>query len=236
MSAVLTRLELLLEKILLLRVLLVSSEFQIISRVQCLMISSSNPRELVAVTKTKKETTLALAAAHALVLLEDGTMVGDPMEKTTLSALDWKLTKGDNLAPSSKDAPHKMQINIKRRYQFSSALKRMSTISSVVDGNGRKFAVAVKGAPETLKGMYNQVPEWYDETYRWYTRRGSRVLALGYKTMNLDPSKVSFIDFLVRIIAKCRSTPLRGMRSSANLNSLGSWSSIVPLSLMLLRL
>jgi cation-transporting ATPase 13A1 len=161
-------------------------------RLYQLTFSSSNPRELVSVTKTKKETTLALAAAHALVLLEDGTMVGDPMEKTTLSALDWKLTKGDNLSPNAKDAPHKMQINIKRRYQFSSALKRMSTISSVSDGSGKKMVVAVKGAPETLKPMYNQVPEWYDETYRWYTRRGSRVLALGYKTIQLDPSKVSF--------------------------------------------
>lgn len=44
--------------------------------------------------ETGKETTLTLAAAHALVLLEDGTIVGDPMEKTTLSALDWKLSKG----------------------------------------------------------------------------------------------------------------------------------------------
>ena len=155
------------------------------------------------------------------------------MEKTTLSALDWKLTKGDNLAPSSKDAPHKMQINIKRRYQFSSALKRMSTISSVTDGNGRKFAVAVKGAPETLKGMYNQVPEWYDETYRWYTRRGSRVLALGYKTMNLDPSKVS--PTLTKS-ADDRSIPLRGTRSSANSSLLGSWSSTVLSNLMLSRL
>jgi cation-transporting ATPase 13A1 len=196
MSVVSTRLELSLERIWLWRVSLESSELPYTICGAQLTVSSSNPRELVAVTKTKKETTLALAAAHALVLLEDGTMVGDPMEKTTLSALDWKLTKGDNLSPGSKDAPHKMQINIKRRYQFSSSLKRMSTISSVVDGNGRKFVVAVKGAPETLKGMYNQVPEWYDETYRWYTRRGSRVLALGYKTIQLDPSKVSSLTCL----------------------------------------
>jgi cation-transporting ATPase 13A1 len=56
--------------------------------------SSKDPRKLVPVTETGKDTVLTLAAAHALVLLEDGTIVGDPMEKTTLSALDWKLTKG----------------------------------------------------------------------------------------------------------------------------------------------
>jgi cation-transporting ATPase 13A1 len=67
----------------------------------------------------------------------------------------------------------------------------MSTISSVSDTQGKKWVAAVKGAPETLKGMYTTVPAFYDETYRWYTRRGSRVLALGYKTMQLDGNQVS---------------------------------------------
>lgn len=48
----------------------------------------------------------------------------------------------------------------------------------------------MKGAPETLKSMYVQVPEWYEETYRWYTRRGSRVLALGVKYMDVQADKV----------------------------------------------
>lgn len=56
--------------------------------------SDKDPKKLVPVTETSKDTTLALAAAHALVLLDDGTVVGDPMEKTTLAALDWKLSKG----------------------------------------------------------------------------------------------------------------------------------------------
>jgi cation-transporting ATPase 13A1 len=155
--------------------------------------SSSDPKKLVPVTEVSRDTTLTLAAAHALVLLEDGTLVGDPMEKTTLNALDWKLAKGDNLSPNAKDVKHKFQINIRRRYQFSSALKRMSTLSAVTDSAGRKWVVAVKGAPETLKGMYNNVPDNYDETYRWYTRRGSRVLALGMKTMSIDPSQVSHV-------------------------------------------
>ncbi|KAL7421973.1 putative cation-transporting ATPase 1 [Cryptotrichosporon argae] len=156
-------------------------------------IDSGEPKTLVPVTESGKDTTLVLAAAHALVLLDDGTVVGDPMEKTTLSALDWKLSRGDNVTPNSKEAPHKFAINVRRRYQFSSALKRMSTISAVTDSAGRKWIAAVKGAPETLKTMYNSVPSHYDETYRYYTRRGSRVLALGVKTMSVQPERINQI-------------------------------------------
>lgn len=53
-----------------------------------------DPRELVGVKETSRETTLCLAAAHALVKLDDGTVVGDPMEKTTLDSLEWTLGKG----------------------------------------------------------------------------------------------------------------------------------------------
>ena len=62
----------------------------------------------------------------------------------------------------------------------------MSTVSSI---KGGKTIVAVKGAPETIKGMLSVVPKDYDEVYKWYTRRGSRVLALGMKemeTMSID--------------------------------------------------
>ncbi len=46
---------------------------------------------------------------------------------------------------------------------------------------GKKTFVAVKGAPETLRQMYVFVPNDYEETFKYFTRRGSRVLALGYK-------------------------------------------------------
>lgn len=58
----------------------------------------SSPKDgdkLINVKETSRETTLCLAAAHALVKLDDGTVVGDPMEKTTLDALEWNLGKGE---------------------------------------------------------------------------------------------------------------------------------------------
>ena len=143
--------------------------------------------------ETSYEVTLCLASAHALVLLDDG-VVGDPMEKAALDALKWKLTKGDNLSPSSDEAKHRANVSIRRRFQFSSALKRMSTISYVTpfgrDAKKHTF-VAVKGAPETLKAMYTSVPPSYETTYKWYAQRGSRVLALGYKwNQGLDTPQV----------------------------------------------
>lgn len=150
------------------------------------MCSPTDPLKLVDVKATGRETTLALAAAHALVRLDDGTIVGDPMERTTLDALNWQLSKGDNVSPVDPTAPHKTNVIVRRRFQFSSALKRMSTVSSLPNG---RCIVATKGAPETIKRMLAVVPPNYDETFKWYTRRGSRVLALGFKemdAMNLD--------------------------------------------------
>jgi cation-transporting ATPase 13A1 len=149
-------------------------------------VGAKRPMDLINVKDASKETTLTLASAHALVLLEDG-LVGDPMEKTALSALDWKLIKGDILIPNNpQEAKHKAQVNVRRRFQFSSQLKRMSTLSIVSEagGSNRKLFAAVKGAPETLRSMYRKVPDGYDETYKGFTRRGSRVLALGYKYMD----------------------------------------------------
>ncbi|EPQ28853.1 uncharacterized protein PFL1_03656 [Pseudozyma flocculosa PF-1] len=154
----------------------------------------SGEARLVPLKDASSEATLTLASAHALVLLEDG-LVGDPMEKTTLEAMDWKLNKGDVLSPTDpKASNHRFTINVRRRFQFSSALKRMSTVSFVVDAGGsRRTLAAVKGAPETLKSMYANLPAHYDETYKGFTRRGSRVLALGYKFMDdvKDAGKVN---------------------------------------------
>ncbi|EKM53145.1 uncharacterized protein PHACADRAFT_163440 [Phanerochaete carnosa HHB-10118-sp] len=152
-------------------------------------VDTSDKLRLVSVKEASRETTLCLAAAHALVRLDDGTIVGDPMEKTTLDALSWRLGKNDQISPGDGATLHRTTLHVRRRYQFSSALKRMSTVCSLPSG---KLVVAVKGAPETIRGMLAVVPEFYDETYKYYTRRGSRVLALGFReTETMSTEKIN---------------------------------------------
>ena len=147
-------------------------------------------------------TTLVLATAHALVKLEEGDIVGDPMEKATLNALNWTLSHNDTLTsnppPKSKKAKPTSTagashiVQIKRRFQFSSALKRMSSVATVLmtdPGTGRKAKgtfVGVKGAPETLQKMLVETPPKYEETFKYFTRNGARVLALGYKYLSTE--------------------------------------------------
>ncbi len=140
------------------------------------------------VLQTGLETTLVLATAHALVKLDEGDIVGDPMEKATLTALGWTLGKNDTL--TSKAASNSVQI--KRRFQFSSALKRQSSVATIVVHNpqtGKKVKstfVGVKGAPETIMKMLVKIPADYEETFKYFTRRGSRVLALAYKHLSTE--------------------------------------------------
>lgn len=156
--------------------------------------------DLKKVGEVGHETTLVLATAHALVKLDEGDIVGDPMEKATLDSLGWTLGRNDTLtskSPSSakanKDpAPASDIVQIKRRFQFSSALKRQSSVANVLSidkRTGKKIRstfVGVKGAPETIRTMLVDVPPYYEETFKYFTRNGARVLALGYKYISTE--------------------------------------------------
>ncbi|CZR63393.1 probable calcium-transporting ATPase (P-type ATPase) [Phialocephala subalpina] len=142
------------------------------------------------------ETTLVLATAHALVKLDEGDIVGDPMEKATLTSLGWTLGKNDLLTSKvpqgANVASAANSVQIKRRFQFSSALKRQSSVATITahhPATGKKIRstfVGVKGAPETIMKMLVTVPADYEETFKYFTRKGSRVLALAYKHLTTE--------------------------------------------------
>lgn len=52
-------------------------------------------KEMISATEAPIETAHVLATCHALVHLDD-ELVGDPLEKATLKAVEWNLTKGQD--------------------------------------------------------------------------------------------------------------------------------------------
>ncbi|KAJ1551720.1 hypothetical protein HK096_003442, partial [Nowakowskiella sp. JEL0078] len=145
----------------------------------------------IAVTQTTKN---VMASAHALALLDD-KVIGDPMEKNTLEAIQYCLVKNNGIMPKSeigKSKTLKPTIKILRRFAFSSALKRMSAITTITETSEIKLFMSMKGAPETVRTFLKSVPEGYDECYKYWARRGSRVLALAYRY--LDGVALSKVD------------------------------------------
>ena len=153
--------------------------------------------KLTSVLEAGQQTTLVLATAHALVKLDEGEVVGDPMEKATLTSLGWTLGRNDTLhgrstAIGKGNTSGGELVQIKRRFQFSSSLKRQSSVATVLTtdrATGRKVRgtfVGVKGAPETIRAMLTTVPPNYEETFKYFTRNGGRVLALGYRYLSVD--------------------------------------------------
>jgi cation-transporting ATPase 13A1 len=147
--------------------------------------------DLAKVTDVGTETTLVLATAHALVKLDDGDVVGEPMEQATVKSLGWKVGLKDTLTAATTTAKsHAELVQIRRRFQFSSALKRQSSVATVIVHNnktGKKIRstfVGVKGAPETIRKMLVNTPPNYEETFKHFTRNGGRVLALAYKYLS----------------------------------------------------
>lgn len=71
------------------------------------------------------------------------------------------------------------KYNIKKKYLFSSELKRMTVIYE----NNKKYYVSCKGAPEVIKGLLVNVPEYFDK-YLKYAEEGYRVIALAHKQID----------------------------------------------------
>lgn len=116
-----------------------------------------------------------LASCHSLVFV-DNKLVGDPLEKAALKGIDWTY-KSDEKAMPKKGGGDAVQIV--QRHHFASHLKRMAVVVRLQE----QFFAFVKGAPETIQERLIDVPPSYMPTYKKYTRQGSRVLALAFKSL-----------------------------------------------------
>ncbi|XP_062083748.1 probable manganese-transporting ATPase PDR2 [Humulus lupulus] len=126
-------------------------------------------------TKLPARTVEIMASCHALVFV-DNKLVGDPLEKAALKGIDWTY-KSDEKAMPKRGSGHAVQIV--QRHHFASYLKRMAVVVRMEE----EFLAFVKGAPETIQDRLTEVPPLYVETYKKYTRQGSRVLALAFKSL-----------------------------------------------------
>lgn len=129
------------------------------------------------------DVTTVLAGCHSVMVVQ-GNPVGDPMEVTSLQAIGWSVNQGD-VVTSGKSA--KQSLQILKRFSFSSALKRMSVVCVATDG---RTQVLTKGAPEVIRNMLIDVPEWYDATYEKFASNGDRVLALAMKQLKSTPGNL----------------------------------------------
>lgn len=143
-------------------------------------------KEMMPLNEAPEHTIQVLASCHSLVQLED-TLVGDPIEKASLNAINWILSRNDFIAPKKSKIP---PLKILNRFYFSSSLKRMSVLAAYKCTNKMIHIASVKGAPEVLKSMLQDIPNNYDSTYLDLAGRGARVLALARKEMSIDPNNL----------------------------------------------
>ena len=112
-----------------------------------------------------------------------------PKEEISLTE-KLKNLPGYNKDPNNEEIKEKMkdhyELGIIRRFDFSSKLQRMSSISkNLIDSN---FICYCKGSPEKIKELCQPktIPADFVQQLNYYTSRGYRVLAMGSKIINMD--------------------------------------------------
>lgn len=197
-------------------------------------IFSAKPSEFVFdVKEAPHETIQVLAACQSLVSMGDD-VIGDPLEKSILNAIEWSVTKADAVVPRKGKAPG---MRIFHRFHFSSQLKRMSVIAgySPSGSTNTVYLGLVKGAPEVIRQMVSErvvqsinsltnfllklkkVPSDYNEIYTSMSKKGTRVLALARRELgNLNHQQIremtrenleKNLDFVGFVVFSCPLKP-----------------------------
>ena len=159
--------------------------------------------------------TECLACCHCLTYVK-GKLVGDPIDVKMFESLDWILKENDSLNGAQNADPlvlnyirpkseedieirfqnnnenikekikERYELGIVKRFDFSSKLQRMTTISKNI--NEDYFKAFCKGSPEKLRDLCrpDTIPLNFDNVLNSYTSKGYRVLAMAAKGLIMD--------------------------------------------------
>ncbi len=125
----------------------------------------------------------ALATCHGITYV-NGTLIGDPLDVKMFQEVDWVLDEPNdgivlaNVFPKGSESYKNVLL---RRFDFTSALQRMSVIALNTLGN--TFHSFVKGSPEKIMELSdkNSLPDDFEDVLELYTLEGYRVIALAQK-------------------------------------------------------
>ena len=128
----------------------------------------------------------------------DANVAGDPLEVESFSQTGFQANATMSSTSSTvnyiRHQEKGITVKILHRYQFSSALKRMSVVAEVAHKNKkcpvlttRQFVFS-KGAPEVMRKYIREIPSNYEATYSLHMSKGRRVIALAFRPLEEDES------------------------------------------------
>lgn len=170
-----------------------------------------------------------MVSCHSIAQVED-RLIGDPLEIEMFKISGWEIVEEskslalDKEAHKSKDSiplilaafrptgnqDVKNWLAVLKRFEFSSALQRMSVVTRYCSDDS--LIGFVKGSPEMIHSLSREssIPYDYFDALEKYTKDGLRVLAFGYRKLpSMESSKIkalrrediecdlTFIGFLI---------------------------------------
>lgn len=127
--------------------------------------------------------------------MDDGSLVGDPLDKSSLESTGWKYNPHERSAASQekpKMATDPVKLWQLRSFPFDPIRKMSSAIILVQlkSGDFRVWVVA-KGAPTKMQPLFDEQNKTLTQ---WYGRKIQKLGTLGYRSISLGALDVSIIE------------------------------------------